>query len=283
MKFNVNWRRLPQKFVWLIKQEVKIFFTKKCGILYFIRQCISIILDKKNINYLGSKFYYEDRLGPIFIFNYVREIKQIIKLFKLNHSQNTFKILEIGGNIGAWGYTFCKLVPNCEIFTFEPNPLPFKILKLNSKDFSNWKIFNYGVGVENKKVGFYFMQDKSAQGSIFKENASKNLLSETELKVIDIEVIKIDLNFSRNNLKGSHFDFIKIDVEGAEWNVIQGISNLSFENMYVELTLTESQNEDKLEQISKFYLICKKFWPSIILIKKILHNNIVDLYFKLEK
>ncbi len=287
MKIKVNWRMIPQKIIWLVKEEIKILFTPKCGIIYLIRQWICIILNKRKIKFLGSDFYYEGRFDPFFVL--ISEIKNLYKFLNIKSKDIPLRVLEIGGNVGFWGFTFNKLYPNTEIFTFEPNTTPYKLLNLNSKYFPNWKIFNYGIGATKKTESLFYIKDKSGQGSIYKNYVNKNLITESEIIPIKVELIKIDTEFAKTNLNGTHFDIIKIDTEGSEWEVIKGIQSLSFENMYVELTFTKNSNDIKYElskencykQIDKFYMYCKNYWPNIILIHKIIHGDYyTELYFK---
>lgn len=52
-------------------------------------------------------------------------------------------VLDIGANIGNHSIFLSKIAKN--IFSFEPNPLIYSLLKINTLPFKNIKIFNYGA------------------------------------------------------------------------------------------------------------------------------------------
>jgi FkbM family methyltransferase len=272
---GLNWRSVPSKIFWVIELELRSYFTQSCGFKYAWNKWISVLFNKKSIPFLGVNFEYFDRLNPFSIFLYVNEVKNIIGLFGLNKIIHQPRVLEIGGNIGNWGISLCHFLPAAKLYTFEPNPQPFGLLKKNSSTFTNWKIFNFGVGSRNELINFYVVPNKSGQGSIYEQNANKNLLSKAEVEKIQVSLIKFDRDYINSNLDCNKFDFIKIDVEGAEWEVIHGLCELNWKGMYIELSL-DQMGRDSVE---KFVDICKGIWPKVQIAKlKRVNNNVVDLF-----
>jgi FkbM family methyltransferase len=274
-KSKIKWSSVPAKVKWVLELELKSYFTPFCGPTYAFNKWVSVLFNKKTISFMGVDFHYQDRLNPFSIFQYVNEVKETIDLFHLDKLNHSVRILEIGGNIGNWGIVLCHYLPNATLYTFEPNPEPYKLLEKNSSQFPLWKIFNLGVGPNNDKINFYVVPNKSGQGSIYKDNANKNLLSNEAVEETQISVVKLDTNFIAKNFQSNHFDFIKIDIEGAEWEAIYGLKDLTWDGMYVELSL-DQPNRDTVE---KFMHICQSIWPNVKLCKLIQNSpEVADLF-----
>ena len=113
-------------------------------------------------------------------------------------------ILDIGANIGNHSMMFTLNYPNSEIYAFEPSRINFELLDFNTKTLSNIGIFKIALGSNNSMV---------CVNSEDKTNRGNTKLSLTGEKV---PVMTIDsLNFSP-------ISFIKIDVEGHEYSVLEG-------------------------------------------------------------
>jgi len=274
-KSKINWSSVPAKVKWVLELELKSYFTPFCGPTYAFNKWVSVLFNKKTISFMGVDFHYQDRLNPFSIFQYVNEVKETIDLFHLDKLNHPLRVLEIGGNIGNWGIVLCQYLPNATLYTFEPNPEPYKLLVKNSSHFPLWKIFNLGVGPNNAKIDFYVVPNKSGQGSIYKDNANKNLLSNDAVEETQISVVKLDVNFITKNFQSNHFDFIKIDIEGAEWEAIYSLKDLTWDGMYVELSL-DQPNRDTVE---KFMHVCQSIWPDAKLYKLIKNSpEVADLF-----
>ena len=121
-------------------------------------------------------------------------------------------IFDIGGNVGTHSIYFARHFKNTRVFTFEPLPenaaYVRKLITLN-------KITN--IQLEEKAVGtitgsVYFDRDKNNhQGHISSEPSN-----------LSVQVTTLDDFIERNNVLPN---FIKIDVEGFEADVLDGYKN----------------------------------------------------------
>ena len=76
------------------------------------------------------------------------------------------------------------------------------------------------LGNEDGDKQIYSANDISEKASLEKNLEKLSFIEKDNLKVFDVMIKKIDsLNFFDNNSK---VDFVKIDVEGHEYEVIQG-------------------------------------------------------------
>lgn len=142
-------------------------------------------------------------------------------------------VLEIGGHIGYFSTFYANTVgANGKVDVFEPSEKNARYLVRNIKALpaeigQNVTIVNKGAGDTNMVLDFY-IDPISGQNNSFVKNFDGFLTtralsadSDAETSIEQIEVIRLDTYFEG---KQRFPDFVKIDVEGFEWNVIQGFA-----------------------------------------------------------
>lgn len=161
------------------------------------------------------------------------DIKSLEYLNKYINNDTT--ILEIGANIGNHAVYWAKQQKVNKIYSFEPILKTFKRLEQNIKinNLKNVEIFNFAAG------------DKDSQGSIdFYNVENTGATSIKESDDGDLKIVKID------NLKfDNKIDFIKIDVEGFEINVLKGMTKLLKEQKPVVYIESAANNIDEVLKI----------------------------------
>ena len=160
--------------------------------------------------------YFENNILWGFYESQVREsIKSNIK------KDSVF--IDIGANIGFFTNYGASLVgSNGHIYSYEPNPECVERIRKNLElnNFKNVKIVNKALSdsVETKK--FY----------IGKQHALSSLSEGSELmeldKTITVQVSTLDTEIQTLKIKPENISLIKIDVEGHEFNVFQGMTGL---------------------------------------------------------
>ena len=114
--------------------------------------------------------------------------------------------IDIGANTGLFSHI--ALQNGANVISFEPHPKAREILKDNIQK-RNAKIYPYALSNEASKVKL-FLSDELGSHSLFAYN-DKHII--VEAKTLD-------------SLYKEKVDLIKIDVEGAEMNVLQGMKEL---------------------------------------------------------
>jgi len=130
------------------------------------------------------------------------------------------KCIEIGANLGYYALLESKLVgKNGLVICFEPSPINFEYLKNNCSlnDAVNVKVYNYAVGDENKTINFLVTEASNLCRVVEKYNSSEG-------KIVKIPLITMDSFISKNSLES--IDFVRMDIEGYEFNVYKGMKNL---------------------------------------------------------
>jgi len=140
-------------------------------------------------------------------------------------------ILDCGANIGLSVIYIKKQHPNAEIVAFEPDDMNYSLLAENMKSFgyTDVTIRKEAVWINNTQI--YFSNEGSMSSKIERENSSNT----TEVKAIRLK------DFLTRKV-----DFLKIDIEGAEYTVLNDIAGeLHFvKNMFLEYHGTFSQNAE---------------------------------------
>lgn len=156
-------------------------------------------------------------------------------------------IIDCGANIGVSILYFLNLFPKAKITGFEANPYAFKVLQQNMEDNNlNVVLENCALCNADKLIPFYFGENYgSLVGSILNARGGKNK--------IEIQGKKL----SGFLLKYDKVDLIKIDVEGAEHEIIEDLydNNLLHlaDNYLIEYHLNIKDNSSSLAQfLGKF-------------------------------
>ena len=125
-------------------------------------------------------------------------------------------IVDLGANEGFYVLKAKEIAPNSKIIAVEPNPTAFRVLKKNVKinRLKNVITLNKAVTSKNGKIKFEIVKGRSEVGSVkVYEKYRKNL------KKIKIDSITLE-NLCRR-YKIDKIDFLKIDVEGSEVDILK--------------------------------------------------------------
>jgi FkbM family methyltransferase len=126
-------------------------------------------------------------------------------------------ILDIGSNIGSSILFFHDQFPNAQIFGFEPHPDTFRVLEKNVGRLPSVKIFNYGLGAADAELSIPFDNADFSRFMGSTEGADwSGPLSPTACQIRHAGTVVTDLGLTSA-------DLIKIDCEGAEYDVLTSL------------------------------------------------------------
>lgn len=128
-------------------------------------------------------------------------------------------VIDAGANLGLFSLLACQKVTKGQVYAFEPVKRTFNLLEKNGKNIKNFYPIRKGLGDRSghKKIGI--SNESSACNSII-DSGFYQKFSKTFFKKELIEIITVDEFVEKNGL--SKVDFIKIDTEGYERQVIRG-------------------------------------------------------------
>lgn len=127
-------------------------------------------------------------------------------------------IIDIGANMGIFSIYAAKKAKNGKVYSFEPFKEHYERLEKDIKlnNLKNVQIFNEGISKKVGKQELFISNISSGMHSLYFKNKNKGnqIVNITTLN----KVIK------ENNLYKRGIDFLKIDCEGSEYDIIYSTS-----------------------------------------------------------
>lgn len=146
------------------------------------------------------------------------------EIYKFKAQDDTPYIIDCGSYIGTSILFFKTQYPNAKILAFEPDNSNFELLNNNIKnwDLKDIEIQNAAIWIDN--LGVNFIADGNMASKI---DESNNTAHNENQKTKSVRL---------KDLLTEKIDFLKIDIEGAEYEVLLDCeSKLSFvENLFIE-------------------------------------------------
>jgi FkbM family methyltransferase len=169
--------------------------------------------------------------------------KRLKKVYLNLLKGNEFKtIVDVGVNKGQSIQFFKKLNKRVKIIGFEPNKKLYESLK--KRKYKYCDLYNLGCSSQNGHLRFY--ENILNESSTFeKVNSSSEWLKKKEkvlgvsLKNMIIDTYEIPVirlaDFLNTNYNNKKIDLVKIDVEGHEYDALQGLFPLKNQIKYIQL------------------------------------------------
>lgn len=169
---------------------------------------------KTTIKFLNHKFFATDCLS------FIWQFKEIFvdEVYKFETKNVEPVIYDCGANVGLSCLYFKNIFPNSRIKAFEADPNIAKILSSNLKDM-NVEVINEAVWINSEGV------EISLEGA----DAASIYGSKNKVRVDSVSLNKLIEDEER-------IDMLKIDIEGAETDVIKNCRENLFkvENIFIE-------------------------------------------------
>ena len=165
-------------------------------------------------------------------------------LFAKQLCKKPFKFfVDVGSACGEYTYTFKKMFPGAKVYSFEPIP------ELHNK-LPNYRPIKLALWEREERLGFTIAKD--ARGSSIIHGMSKG-------HVIEI----ITRRFDCLNIHINQPALLKVDVEGAEFEVLKGFGNQlsKFDVVIVEVNMDKNNHSSKVISLMErngFYRFIQK-------------------------
>jgi FkbM family methyltransferase len=180
----------------------------------------------------GKKFFF---VSPTELLHGLNEIF-IEEVYKQTLPTNPY-IIDCGANIGLSVIYLKLMFPNSAILAFEPDEKNFELLQtnINSFNFKNVDARKEAVWVDNTTLQF------AGEGSM-----SSRIHAEVSTNTIPVKAIRL------KDFLDKPVDFLKIDIEGAEYKVMMDIADQlhHVNNLFLEYHGSFSQNNELNEIFS---------------------------------
>ena len=130
-------------------------------------------------------------------------------------------VLDLGANYGEFTRAFAE--KGATVHAFEPDPVTFEILRKNCADLKNVHLYQQAVSDQAGMFQLTRMHPRRGQGHAQTSQGSSIVFDNKKMDkgdTVDVEVIDL-LAFLRGLKKKPKL--IKMDIEGAEWTILQAI------------------------------------------------------------
>jgi len=154
---------------------------------------------------------YENRNHDIYSNGEITVLKKIART-------NPGIIIDAGANVGDYSMLANQIMPACKIYAFEPVESTFQHLLSSIKDLKNVVPIKKGLFKENCELAINLFA--SNEHSSIYDIEGLPIGSDSQQK---IELVRGD-DFIKDNQIDS-IDFLKLDVEGAEYDALLGFEN----------------------------------------------------------
>jgi FkbM family methyltransferase len=184
-----------------------------------ILQRIERKLGKILIN-LISKFGSEESIRTLFIFTGRKlgiglalpchiEVSMIMQEVNKRALPRPAVVFDIGANIGEYSLAVLNLIPEVQVYSFEPNPNTFIFLKNKLEIYPAVRLFEFGLGSHNYTGYISESTENDPSSSIAEHESSPG----APVQVRHLMGVVSELKISR-------IDFMKIDAEGMDYEIL---------------------------------------------------------------
>jgi FkbM family methyltransferase len=155
----------------------------------------------------------------------MQEKDEIELLPKILQGVKTF--VDVGASLGQYAYFSGKIIKGGRIVCVEADPVRYERLNQMAHEWqktseNTYEVINAAASDKEGRTTF-FVTDESLCGGLFKYWVPDDpaLIGKVNWREVEIACVTLDSMFPDGNA-----DLIKIDVEGAEYRVIEGAANL---------------------------------------------------------
>lgn len=214
----MDWKKLKEKFINILLNSSLVRSNLVISLGRFVRS-----LSKSNIVEIeGRKMFTQNNDGLALSVFKIYEPNQTKIVKKYVHEGDV--VIDVGAHVGYYTLLMAQLVgKNGKVYSFEPDPVNFELLKksVEINGFENVVLIQKAVSDTTEKIKLFLGDNDSAINRIYDAK-----LGDAK-KSIDVESVTIDEYFKEND---KLFNFIKIDSEGSEAKIINGMEKFLTKN-----------------------------------------------------
>jgi len=247
---------LKRKYIRLIRKAIPYCATR----IATFRRRNDKLLWKRWYSVFQQRVYTNSFLGKIKVLMRQDDILSLVRLFTTDDEpfDDIFErkvydtcgapkegeiVIDVGAHIGLFTIYASRLVgPNGIVIAIEPHPDNFSILLSNIRLNHLQNVIPVNMAIADKEgTAKLFIDKKSTTGHSIIFHRSENFL----------EVRCTTLDFIVKRLGLTHVDFIKMDIEGAEYRALRGCKEILRSNN-VRLSIEASHDEYTRKKCIKF-------------------------------
>lgn len=249
---------------WIKKTRIAPYLYTPYGILidtyWWTRRNIIYKPVVKEVNGVSAEFVPEGQINNYHEFKSERENINII----MNDMSDDDVFYDIGANIGIYSCLLSQAYPGAEILAFEPSPPAFDYLNQHA-DLNGGEIKRFQMVISNVDDNVEFFIDSS--DPMARMSSLMDGGKDVEYESVEVPSKKLDTLIREQALPNP--TVIKIDVEGAEFDVLNGMSEAidSVRLLYCEIHHDEIEGFGATGERVKQFLYSKGFEISKIQVR----------------
>lgn len=178
--------------------------------------------------------------------------------FLLRYLKPESIVLDVGAHVGFYSMLTSALVSQSgQVHSFEPTPWTFNLLKQNTTNLKNVTLNNNAVSNTNERIVFKDYGPGYGAFNTLREDGASVL--KTKPKDVFVQTIILDEYCIEKNIRP---DFIKLDAEGFEFAILNGMVKILTEDKPL-VTLEVAGGEDWSDNCRKSmnFLMDKDYLP----------------------
>ncbi|MDD5083585.1 MAG: FkbM family methyltransferase [Candidatus Moranbacteria bacterium] len=228
-------------YVFLFKVKLNILY--KIGFVFLkylllVKNVIVFNYGKSSIKVFGKRFYYPNIYGLVSIQRVFAD-----NYFLKENLRNCETVIDIGAHVGEFNIFAKKYLGAKTVHSFEPMKKSYSLLQ---KNVNQNNAYNYAIYTD-KSANLHISSISTQLNSIKNQNGSDYTESETVNCVVLDEFLAVN--------KDTVYDLLKIDVEGAEFEVISTAQKIIQRCRYliIEMSVDRAGSENFMTIISHMH------------------------------
>ncbi len=179
---------------------------------------------KKYLNFLE---HLKQHFFPLPKLSSFMEIERAERIFYLEYLREDMTVFDVGANVGELTFLFSRFAQSGKVYAFEASRAAYKKLEIicNAAERRNVVLNHLALSNKNGFIELYVYEDAlSSFNSQAKRPLKDHGLDIEPIGIEKVSAMTIDAYCQRKKIE--KIDLLKIDVEGAEFQVMQGAFNM---------------------------------------------------------
>ena len=162
-------------------------------------------------------------------------------------------LVDVGANVGQFTHAFSQKYHDFTGFAFEPVPATYEALKANVPECV--KAYNYGLSDSQREQDIWLTPSRPSCSSLYHRPIFAKESVKTPVKLTTLDLVACIFPWE--------IDYMKIDVEGHEYQVLQGGKHMFYEHRFRCIhfeygdcwPLAKNTMHDMLQMLSPLYTV----------------------------